>query len=673
MKLKHKFLIPTLLIIAIGMSLSAFVSYHYSKDAIESLAEDQIRLLASTTSKQIDSWFKGVRLNLTDWSQEMAIRTAVQDSFLGESARDTASERLSKIKANYKIYENLVLFNVKGETIASDNIEIIGKIKVDDRSYFQRAIKGEFVLSEVIQSRISGKTIITISTPIIQSEGKVEGVLIVSVNMSTLNEVFIRPIKVGETGHAYLADQKGMVIAHSNEEMMMKMNLNDSEFGKKIIKEREGLMTYTRDGREEMAAFTRIGETDWPLVVVANPSELLASVKKIGLINLGLTLSIVIIAGFVILLIASGITKPLGAEPAILSEVAKSIARGELRFGFQTDGKEMGGVYENMRQMAENLEVKAKLAERIAEGDLSNDVPLDSDRDILGNALQKMTDNLRQMLLQVRENSVILAGSSEDLFSVSSRLSGGVEVMSASTQNVSSTAEQMSAIMNSIASAIEEMSNSISEIAINAKQASDISENATDMSDEASKTISTLDHAAGEIGEVTELIRQIARQTNLLALNATIEAASAGDAGKGFAVVASEIKELASQSARAAEDIAKRISGVQSGVREVIRVIGKVSDIIVRMNESSVFITQGIEQQTATANDIASGVQEANQGVGSIVGSISEIAEGDSEDGKSVGSMLEISERADQVKSSADKLSKVTTQLQEIVTRFKLE
>ena len=110
------------------------------------------------------------------------------------------------------------------------------------------------------------------------------------------------------------------------------------------------------------------------------------------------------------------------------------------------------------------------------------------------------------------------------------------------------------------------------------------------MSQSATDTMNVLGKAAKDIGEVTALIKRIAEQTNLLALNATIEAASAGDAGKGFAVVANEIKELASQSAQAAEDIARRIEGAQSNTEEAVRVISGISDVIDSINESSAVI-----------------------------------------------------------------------------------
>jgi methyl-accepting chemotaxis protein len=187
------------------------------------------------------------------------------------------------------------------------------------------------------------------------------------------------------------------------------------------------------------------------------------------------------------------------------------------------------------------------------------------------------------------------------------------------------------------------------------------------------------------------VIKRIAGQTNLLALNATIEAASAGEAGKGFAVVANEIKELANQSARAAEDIARRIDGVQVNTAEAVDVIASISDIIKKINESSMIITKSVEQQTLSANEISGNVQQANSGTNNIASAIAEIANGANDMAKSaaeaakgvneVSSNIQgVSEAAkyssagaQQVDVSAADLAKMAGEIQKMVGKFKVK
>ncbi|MCP4350484.1 MAG: methyl-accepting chemotaxis protein [Desulfobacterales bacterium] len=334
-----------------------------------------------------------------------------------------------------------------------------------------------------------------------------------------------------------------------------------------------------------------------------------------------------------------------------------------------------------------------RFAKALSRGDMTQQLKMKTRDEVgyLAESLNRSKDDLASMLLRIRQNSEYLAGASEELSAVSTQLANSSEETSASidtmasaaeqmsvgAHNVSSATEQMTVIMNSIASAVEEMSVSVNNIACNARQGSDISQNAIDMSDAATKTINDLGQSAAEIGEVTEVIRQIAQQTNLLALNATIEAASAGDAGKGFAVVANEIKELANQSGRSAEGIAKRIKGVQAGTEETIQAIRNVSGIIGKINESSDSITQSVEQQSVTSNEISASVQQANDGVRNIASSIAEIAKGTNDVAKNAGvaaqNANEISAGSQQVKTSSRDLAKVAAQLIEMVSRFKVE
>ncbi len=319
--------------------------------------------------------------------------------------------------------------------------------------------------------------------------------------------------------------------------------------------------------------------------------------------------------------------------------------------------------------------------------------------DIVGN-----TETLNAASKDLNELSIRLASGSEEMSSQSSNVAGATEQMSASinamasaaeqmsanAHSVSSTAEELSMNMNAVASSIEEMSMAIKDVSRTAKGGTEIAGKAAEMSDSATHTMNLLSSAATEIGQVTTVIKRIAEQTNLLALNATIEAASAGDAGKGFAVVANEIKELAKQSAGAAEDIGKRIAGVQSNTEEAVRVISEVSTTIASLNESSVVITKSVEQQTVTTNEISGNVQQANTGVNNIASAIAEIAKGTEEVAKNAGEAAkgvndvsmniqgvsraasDSNADAQQVHASAEKLSSVAGLLREMVGKFKI-
>jgi methyl-accepting chemotaxis protein len=207
------------------------------------------------------------------------------------------------------------------------------------------------------------------------------------------------------------------------------------------------------------------------------------------------------------------------------------------------------------------------------------------------------------------------------------------------------------------------MSVTLNDVAEGARAGSGIAGKAMTMSNSALETVNALGKAAKDIGEVTALIKRIAEQTNLLALNATIEAASAGDAGKGFAVVANEIKELANQSAQAAEDIAKRIEGVQTNTEGAVKVIAEIWDVVNNINESSMVITSSVEEQKITANEISANVHQTSIGINSIASSIAEIAKGSNEMARSAA------EAAKGAKDITASIQEVNNALRETNTR----
>ena len=283
-----------------------------------------------------------------------------------------------------------------------------------------------------------------------------------------------------------------------------------------------------------------------------------------------------------------------------------------------------------------------------------------------------------------------VAGATEQISTNITAMAAATEEMSANVSNVSSTAEEMSRTMESVAESVDGMRQAIGAIAANASDGEDVAHKAMDMAGGATTTMRQLGQAAQEIGKVTEVIKRIAEQTNLLALNATIEAASAGDAGKGFAVVAHEIKELANQSAKAAEDIAAKIEGVQDNTAQAVQVIAEVASIVGAFNESMGVITEAVQRQTSATNEISVSVTETSKGAMEIAVSISELAKGANDMSQNAGQVakganeaadgiLSVSKAADSgsrgartVHDLADVLNAQAGELKRMLGRFSL-
>jgi len=328
---------------------------------------------------------------------------------------------------------------------------------------------------------------------------------------------------------------------------------------------------------------------------------------------------------------------------------------------------------------------------KIEKGDMTVRVGLEQGDElgVLSKALDSLSAKLQTIFSNLRLNSDTLAGSAEELSSIGRQVTGATEKLttninamasgateaSANANEVAGTAEEMSTNMNTMAAAVEELSSSINQISNNADDTNKIASEATVKSLEATNAMNKLGIAAKEIGQVTNVIKRIADKTNLLALNATIEAASAGAAGKGFAVVAGEIKELATQSAQSADDIAQRIENIQSDTSEAVTVISAVTDIITKINHSVEVISSHVDQQTKASNEIASNVAQVNIGAKRVASAISDVAKGSRDMSRSAEEIANNSisaENTRQINQGADELARLASDLKKVLSQFKL-
>jgi len=225
---------------------------------------------------------------------------------------------------------------------------------------------------------------------------------------------------------------------------------------------------------------------------------------------------------------------------------------------------------------------------------------------------------------------------------------------------VTAASEQASANVEAVAGATEEMSSSVNEISRQVHESSRIASEAVHQAAKTDSRIAQLTQAATRIGDVVALITAIAEQTNLLALNATIEAARAGDAGRGFAVVASEVKQLASQTAKATEEIGTQVAGMQAATNESVAAIKEIGGTIGRISEIALAIAGAVEEQDSVTKDIARNVQQAAAGTSQVVSHIGEVNRGASETGSASANLL----------TSAQSLSGESHRLKSEVEKF---
>ncbi len=326
--LRNRFLIPTLTLIILGMSLSATVSYVKSKNALKSAIAGEVEQISQSTANMVDTWIRDRKLDIKSWSRIKVYQTALKDSFVGKAARKAANTQLAALKGDYNYYENIVLADKAGNAVAAADPSVIGKVTVGDRPYYKEALNGNLAVSSVLQSRGSGKPVFTIAAPVVEKDQNV-GVLFGVLDVNSFSSLFIDPIKVGETGYAYVYDSQGIVIAHPDPSNILKLNMNDFDFGRQMVAMGDGgLLEYVWNDQKKLVAFQKTRTLGWTVGVGAVSSELLAPVKSLGLINATVAGGVLLLAAVIILLLVHSTVGPINRVVAGLNESTEQVSAG---------------------------------------------------------------------------------------------------------------------------------------------------------------------------------------------------------------------------------------------------------------------------------------------------------------------------------------------------------
>ena len=298
-------------------------------------------------------------------------------------------------------------------------------------------------------------------------------------------------------------------------------------------------------------------------------------------------------------------------------------------------------------------------------GDLTQAVEL-AGEDAVGQIATGLGDflsKLRESMRRIAGNAKLLTDSVNQLNALGKGMSANATETAHQASQVTSASANVSDSIDAVAANSSEMLSSIQEISRSAQDSARVTRSAVRAAEVCTGVVGKLGDSSREISKVVKVISSVAQQTNLLALNATIEAARAGEAGKGFAVVANEVKELAKETARATEEIGRKIETIQADTKTAIRAIEDITGVIGQIDAASAQIAAGVEEQTATTRQIGKHVGEAAGEAGAIAQSIARVAQ----------TAQATTQVARDMESAARTLHEMALQLDSLVAGFKVD
>ncbi|MCS0788615.1 methyl-accepting chemotaxis protein [Cytobacillus firmus] len=648
--IRKKLLLSFIIILLIPSTSIGYISYQKAQEEITG----QIEMSADDNVKILDQFIMDfIKTKMEDTNY---FSKRIQKNFYTAEELEETNKAFSQYKELNPEAVAIYAGSEKGDLVIYPRADLPADFDATTRPWYQGAMeaKGKAFITEPYVDAVSGNILITVA----QKLGDSSGVIGIDLSLSALSELS-NNIKIGKEGYPAILSAEGSFLVHPQEKPGTEA---EGSWLPEVLEKEKGQVEYTLDGEKKEMHFTTNGLTGMKVLGTMNLEEVTSAVQPILVSTIIFIAIFVLIGALISYFIVRSITRPLNQLIAA--------------------------------------------TDKVSEGDLTQKFDVKNNDEIskLGISFNKMVASLQQLINQVGEKAVHLASSSEQLTASSEQNNMATEQVANSIQEVATATEQQTEKVKESTSVVKEMSGRIQRIMLNtnvvAQTANETNEvvvkgnEAIDLSTNQMKNINltvselgsivhTLGKRSEEIGQIVNVISEIADQTNLLALNAAIEAARAGEHGRGFAVVADEVRKLAEQSSKSTESIRELISTIQTDTSKAITSMEKGTaevekgiDLVNNAGDAFSHIQQFADTVSGQIAEVSSSIKDMAEGadqVVELVSAIEEIAAVTTAESQDVSAATEEQLASmEEIAASAASLSGMAEELLDSIKKFKV-